>query len=114
MKKEAFIYTWSTEDEENFSRQAFHIRMYGIDDENRNICIHVSDFMPYFYIEIGGIPENDVRNNRPGIVRNILGLLNADHLHKDCENGGCCRCWMGKMTFVGGAKKLYFHHDPNS
>jgi DNA polymerase elongation subunit (family B) len=114
MKKEACIYTWSTEDEENFSRQAFHIRMYGIDDENRNICIHVSDFMPYFYIEIGGIPENDVRNNRPGIVRNILGLLNADHLHKDCENGGCCRCWMGKMTFVGGAKKLYFHHDPNS
>ena len=115
MKKEAYIYTWSTEDEETVSRQAFHIRMYGIDEENRNVCIHVKDFMPYFYVEIGGIPENDIRANQAGIVRNILQLLNAEHLEQDCERGGGCRnCWMGRMTFVYGLKKLYFHHTHNS
>jgi len=114
MKKEAFIYTWSTEDEENVSKQAFHIRMYGIDQENRNICIHVHDFMPYFYIEIGGIPENEVHQNREGIQRNILELLNADHFETDCERGGCRNCWAGRMTFVYGIKKLYFYHNVNS
>ena len=114
MKKEAFIYTWSTEDIDTVSKQAFHIRMYGMDEENRNVCIHADDFMPYFYIEIGGIPENDVLQNRAGITHHILALLNAGHLEKDCERGGCRACWAGNITFVSGVKKLYFHHPHNS
>lgn len=114
MKKEAFIYTWSTEDEDTVSKKAFHIRMYGMDQDNRNICIHADDFMPYFYIEIGGIPENEVVLNKNAIIRNILSLLNADHLQEECEEGGCRNCWNGKMTLVSGLKKLYFHHTHNS
>jgi len=114
MKKEAFIYTWSTEDVDTVSKKAFHIRMYGMDQDNRNVCIHADDFMPYFYIEIGGIPENEVIQNKNAIVRNILYLLNADHLQEECEEGGCRNCWNGKMTLVSGLKKLYFHHTHNS
>jgi DNA polymerase elongation subunit (family B) len=114
MKKEAFIYTWSTEDEDTVSKKAFHIRMYGMDQDNRNVCIHADDFMPYFYIEIGGIPENEVILNKNAIIRNIIYLLNADHLQEECEEGGCRNCWNGKMTLVSGLKKLYFHHTHNS
>lgn len=114
MKKEAFIYTWSTEDEESVSQQTFHLRMYGLDEENKNICIHVRDFMPYFYIELEGVTEDEVRNARHGIRRNILSLLYADHVQDECEQGGCKKCWKGKMTFIYGMKKLYFHHAQNS
>lgn len=114
MKKESFIYTWSTEDEDSISKQAFHIRMYGLDDENKNICIHVRDFMPYFYIELEGVTEDEIRGARHGIIRNILYLLHAEHVEDSCEKGGCKNCWKGKMTFVYGLKKLYFHHSHNS
>ena len=114
MKKEAFIYTWSTEDVDTVSKQAFHIRMYGMDEENRNVCIHVDDFMPYFYVEINGIPENEVLQNQAGIIHHILALLNAEHLEKNCERGGCRGCWAGNLTFISGVKKLYFHHAHNS
>lgn len=114
MKKEAFIYTWSTEDEESETKQAFHLRMYGMDEENKNICIHVRDFMPYFYIELEGVLENEMRQYQRGIERNILYLLHADHREDKCEKGGCKGCWKGKMSFVYGLKKLYFHHPHNS
>lgn len=115
MKKEAFIYTWSTEDEETRDKKAFHIRMYGIDKEERNICMHIRDFMPYFYIELEGVSEKEIRSCQEGITRNILGLLNAKHLTEKCEDGGGCRdCWDGKMTFCYGMKKLYFYHQHNS
>lgn len=114
MKKEAFIYTWSTEDEETLSKQAFHIRMYGIDEENMNICIHVRDFMPYFYLELENVPENDIKDYEKGITHHILYLLHAKHTFEKCEKGGCRECWMGRITFVYGLKKLYFHHPHNS
>ena len=114
MKKEAFVYTWSTEDEDTHDKKAFHIRMYGIDKEERNICVHVRDFMPYFYIELEDVSEDDVRSCREGIIRNILGLLNAKHLLEKCEQGGCRDCWRGRLTFCYGMKKLYFYQKDNS
>lgn len=114
MKKEAFVYTWSIEDEETETKQAFHIRMYGMDEEERNICVHVRDFMPYFYIELENVPEKEVMANKNGIVRNLLRLLYAEHPMDVCEEGGCKQCWKGRLTFVQGLKKLYFHHPQNS
>lgn len=114
MKKEAFIYTWSTEDEETETRQAFHIRMYGMDEEERNICVHVRDFMPYFYLELEGVTEKEMMASKNGITQNILRLLYAEHLADDCEEGGCKKCWKGRLSFVSQLKKLYFHHPQNS
>jgi hypothetical protein len=114
MKKEAFIYTWSTEDEETESAQAFHIRMYGMDEENNNVCVHVRDFMPYFYVEVEGVTEEEMLHYESRIVYHILKLLNKEHTLDRCSDGGCPQCWKGRMTFIKGFKKLYFHQPQNS
>ena len=43
-----FIYTWSI-DKEKFST---HIRIWGLDKNNKNICLNISDFTPYVYLEL--------------------------------------------------------------
>lgn len=111
MRKEAFIYSWSTEDEESAHKKGFHIRMYGMDEEDRNVCLHVRGFMPYFYVEMEGLLEREVWSVRGGVARQVLRLLDARHTQDECEEGGCKECWSGRMTFVRGLKKLYFHHE---
>lgn len=113
MKRQAFIYTWSAEDEETDTHQRFHIRMYGMGENGENVCIHVKDFMPYFYIEFEGVDEFEVRQAEKGVQKNILSVL-GKHEAKECKKGGCSFCWKGKMELVEGLKKLYFYHKHNS
>ena len=114
MKREAFIYTWSVEDVETDTTQEFKIRMYGIDAENRNVCVHVNHFMPYFYVELEDVSEYEIQRFELGIQNNLLGLLNK-HEQEECKKGGDCNyCWKGKMERVTGKKKLYFYHPENS
>ena len=114
MKRRAFIYTWSTEDEETEVHSRFHIRMYGLDEEGRNVCLHVDDFRPYFYVELRGVEEMEVKKFEVGICKNLLALMSR-HEIKDCRKGGDCPyCWKGEMKIVSGLKKLYFHHERNS
>jgi len=113
MKREAFIYTWSTEDEDTDAHSRFHLRMYGMDEEGRNVCLHVKDFMPYFYVELAGISEDEVAHSFEGIKKNLLALMSR-HEQKDCRKGECTYCWRGSMKKVVGMKKLYFHHRSNS
>lgn len=113
-KKEAFIYTWSVEDDQENNQ--FHIRMYGIDDEEKNVCLHVRDFMPYFYIELSDVSEREMKENQARIREKLVGLMSDyEHLPDDCKRGGKCKyCWKGNMEVVYGLKKLYFHHEVNS
>jgi DNA polymerase elongation subunit (family B) len=113
MKKEAFIYTWSTEDEDTDAHNRFHIRMYGMDGEGKNVCLHVTDFMPYFYVELAGISEDEMAHSWNGIKKNLMTLMSR-HDRKDCKKGECEYCWKGRMRRVVGMKKLYFHHRSNS
>jgi len=114
MKKEAFIYTWSTDDEEVEDCPRFHLRMYGIDAEGKNVCIHVEDFRPYFYVELKGVTEREAIENEKGIERNLIEAMGS-HRRNDCRrDGGCMYCWNGEIEMLTGRKKLYFYHGKNS
>jgi len=44
-----FIYSWYVDEKET---EFTKIRIYGIDKDNKNICLHVHDFTPYVYLEL--------------------------------------------------------------
>jgi DNA polymerase elongation subunit (family B) len=44
-----FPYSWHVDDEEE---EITCIRIYGIDEKNKNICVRVDNFTPYVYIEL--------------------------------------------------------------
>lgn len=115
MRREAFIYTWSTEDVENEDESSFSIRMYGMDAEHRNVCIHVKDFMPYFLVELEDADEITIQSGQSLIFSKLLTML-GKHEQDECRKKGvnCSFCWRGKMERVSGLKKLYFHHEQNS
>lgn len=113
-KREAFIYTWSVEDDTE--NHKFHIRMYGIDEEEKNVCLHVRDFMPYFYIELSGVTEREMKENEKRIREKLVRLMSDyEHLPEECKKDGKCKyCWKGHMEVCYKMKKLYFHHEHNS
>ena len=114
MKREAFIYTWSTDDDtDRDDNMCFHMRMYGIDDEGRNVCVHVEDFMPYFYVELKGVSEREAEEYEKGIERNLLTMMGF-HSRSECRHkmtpNDCAYCWRGEIKRRSGCQKLYFHH----
>ena len=80
-----FPYTWhEDEDEEHVTA----IRIFGIDTENKNVCVKVTDFTPYVYLEL----PSDRKWNTTSITR--LGNY-IDKLCGHDENGRCkreCNC----------------------
>ena len=44
-----FIYSWCVDEKET---EFTKIRIYGIDKDKKNICLHVHDFTPYVYLEL--------------------------------------------------------------
>lgn len=110
VKREAFIYSWNTED----ASDHFYLRMYGIDATGNNICLHVCDFMPYFYIELDNVSEHDIMTYEDSIRRNLLMVMGL-HDKKDCKHmDGCAYCWRGRMERTAAMRKLYFHYEKNS
>ena len=53
-KKAFFAYSWHIDDTET---EVTSIRIYGIDKQNKNVCVRVDNFTPYVYIELP--PELD-------------------------------------------------------
>lgn len=43
-----FTYSWKTFEEENKT----YFRAYGMDNNGKNVCLHITDFLPYAYIEL--------------------------------------------------------------
>ena len=44
-----FPYSWHTDDNEE---EITSIRIYGLSETNKNICVRVDNFTPYVYIEL--------------------------------------------------------------
>ena len=44
-----FPYSWHLDDKETENTL---IRVYGLDDKNKNVCLHIKDFYPYVYLEL--------------------------------------------------------------
>lgn len=48
IEKRCYIYDWDTE----YVDDNLVIHIFGIDSEKKNICLHIHDFQPYFYVEV--------------------------------------------------------------
>ena len=44
-----FPYSWHLDDEQT---EITHIRAYGLDENNKNVCLRIDNFTPYVYIEL--------------------------------------------------------------
>jgi len=44
-----FIYQWNIDDKE---KEVTSIRIYGLDEQNNNVCLRVENFTPFVYIEL--------------------------------------------------------------
>ena len=49
LQNSMFIYSWCVDEKET---EFTKIRIYGIDKDKKNICLHVHDFTPYVYLEL--------------------------------------------------------------
>jgi len=49
-----FIYSWFIDEKESDYTK---IRAYGIDEQNKNVCLHINDFTPYVYFELPTFTE---------------------------------------------------------
>ena len=48
-KKTYFPYSWTIDDEQD---ECTLIRSYGLDENNKSICVIINDFTPYIYVEL--------------------------------------------------------------
>lgn len=67
---EFFAYSWHIDE---FEKDRTIIRVYGLDKENKNVCITISDFYPYVYVELPNIEWNNGNINK--VTEHIKGKL---------------------------------------
>ena len=48
-KLKCFPYSWHTDEEEE---EVTSFRIYGIDEYNKNVCLRISNFTPFIYLEL--------------------------------------------------------------
>lgn len=84
-KKNFFSYSWHIDDKET---EMTVIRIYGLDENNKNVCVTVSDFTPYVYVELPtDITWNDISasvliekiNERMGETQPVYSKLMFKH-----------------------------------
>jgi DNA polymerase elongation subunit (family B) len=82
-----FTYNWFVDDSET---DITAIRVYGIGENNENICVRINDFTPYVYIELPThIPWNDMKAQLLGNkIDEIMGK------HKPLKK---CLMWKQKL-----------------
>ena len=69
-----FTYNWFVDDTET---DITAIRVYGIGENNENICVRINDFTPYVYIELPiHIPWNDMKAQ---LLGNKIDEILKDH-----------------------------------
>ena len=52
MEKHFYISDWYTQDEEVEDLNRFVIYAFGLDENSRSVSIKITNFTPYFYIEV--------------------------------------------------------------
>lgn len=72
-KSEFFAYSWHIDEEQT---EVTLIRVYGINNKNENVCVIISNFLPYTYLQL---PENiDWDESKAGLVITKLNTLLRD------------------------------------
>lgn len=58
-QKDFFVYSWFVDPKQT---EITLIRMYGLDENGKNVCVTIKDFTPYIYIELPEIIDWNDRN----------------------------------------------------
>jgi len=82
-----FPYSWHLDDDET---EVTCIRVYGLDDQNKNICLRIDNFTPYVYVEL----PNDITWSIPK-AQLVVNKIN-DILGKQ-KPLSCCLQWKKKL-----------------
>ena len=87
IREQIFTYSWCVDEKET---EVTSIRIYGINKENKNICVRIDNFTPYIYIEL----PNNINWNVPKaqlVVNKINELLGNQ------KALSCCLQWKKKL-----------------
>ena len=100
-KDKFFPYSWHIDDEED---QVTVIRIYGLDKNNKSVCVIVNNFQPHVYIEL---PSNYEWNEiRAKMLSNKLDRICGHDEDKACKNS--CRCFKPLKKSLEMKSKLYY------
>lgn len=96
-----YVYAWAHNEAE---REVTDLRIYGIDSNDKNVCLRVTDFTPYVYMELPDrIQWNDIRAQ---MVSNKI-----DDIMRDNTPLKKTLVWKHKLYFAhldkNGEKKLF-------
>ena len=69
-----FAYSWHIDDQEE---ECTLIRIYGLNAKNESVCVSVSDFTPYVYVELP--PEKNWTTSMAQSLGNCLDRMLGDH-----------------------------------
>nr|QBK85268.1 MAG: hypothetical protein LCIVAC01_00770 [Iridovirus LCIVAC01] len=72
--EQIFVYSWYYDEKE---RNATVIRAYGLDKNNKTVCLMINDFLPYIYVEL---PTTTIKWNSTKaqmVVDNLSHLCGA-------------------------------------
>lgn len=90
-----FAYSWHLDDEQ---QEVTVIRIYGLNEKNENVCLIVSNFTPYVYIEL---PYNiDWDNSKAQLVASKIDSLMGD-------KKPLVKCLMFKKRLYYASKRLF-------
>ena len=85
-----FVYSWHIDERE---KEVTAIRAYGVNKENKNICLRINDFTPYVYLELPTSVE--WTENRAQIVGNKI-----DDLLGSCKPIKKCLVFKKKLYYA--------------
>lgn len=73
MQKEKFFpYSWHIDEDE---KEVTSIRIYGLSDKNKNICVRVDNFTPYVYVEL---PPNVNWKTNLSLVQRVCDKIDIE------------------------------------
>lgn len=73
-KSKLFAYYWYVDEKEE---EITKIRLYGLNENNKNVCLHIDDFTPYVYIEL---PDKTEWNERKAqLLGNKIDEILGEH-----------------------------------
>lgn len=70
-----YVYDWYKDDKQT---EITSLRLYGLNDRNQNVCVHVDDFLPYIYIELPEIVDWEHSSKHILIVNKIKEIVGVD------------------------------------
>ena len=76
LKSKFYVYDWCKDEKEI---NVTSLRLYGLNEKNQNVCVHVTDFLPYIYIELPEIIDWQNSSKHILVVNKINEIVGLEH-----------------------------------